>query len=172
MSPEPNRYLGKFRGTVVVNVDPLRQGRIQVQVPDVLGSVPSSWAMPCLPVAGPQMGQYVVPPVGAGVWVEFEQGDPSFPIWTGCWYGSQAEVPAAALLGPPVTPNMVLQTVAGHHILLSDQPGNAGITLRTATGASLSVTDRGIVLDNGQGAVISMVGATVTVNQGALTIST
>ncbi|GAA2836592.1 phage baseplate assembly protein V [Crossiella cryophila] len=172
MSPEPNRYLGKFRGTVVVNVDPLRQGRIQVQVPDVLGSVPSSWAMPCLPVAGPQMGQYVVPPVGAGVWVEFEQGDPSFPIWTGCWYGSQAEVPAVALLGPPITPNMVLQTVAGHHVLLSDQPGNAGITLRTSTGASLSVTDRGIVLDNGQGAVISMVGATVTVNQGALTVST
>ncbi|MBP2477026.1 uncharacterized protein involved in type VI secretion and phage assembly [Crossiella equi] len=169
---QPNRFLGKFRGTVVTNVDPLRQGRIQAQVPDVLGSTPSSWAMPCLPVAGPGMGHYAVPPVGAGVWVEFEQGDPSFPIWTGCWYGSQAEVPAPALLGPPVLPNTVLQTTGGNHVLLSDQPGNAGITLRTATGASLSVTDRGIVLDNGQGAVITLVGATVTVNRGALTVTT
>ena len=80
-----NRFLGKFRGRVVDNADPLQIGRITAQVPDVLGDVPSTWALPCLPFTGRGSGQYVVPQVGAGVWVEFEQGDPSFSIWTGCW---------------------------------------------------------------------------------------
>lgn len=69
-----NRFLGKFRGRVVSNDDPLRIGRVTVKVPDVLGDETSTWAMPCLPFTGPQSGQYVVPAAGAGVWVEFEQG--------------------------------------------------------------------------------------------------
>ena len=73
------KYFGKYRGTVINNVDPLQIGRLQVQVPDVSGLVPSTWAMPCLPVAGKQMGMYVIPQIGAGVWVEFEHGDPDYP---------------------------------------------------------------------------------------------
>jgi uncharacterized protein involved in type VI secretion and phage assembly len=169
--PEPTRYYGKYRGTVANNVDPLRQGRLQVQVPDVFGDAPlSTWAMPCFPVAGPQMGQYVIPLVGAGVWVEFEQGDKNYPIWTGCWYGSSAEVPAVALTGSPTAPNMVLQTQGQRTIVLSDLPGD-GITLRTATGAMLVINDSGILITNGQGASISLNGNTVTVNQGALVVS-
>ncbi|KWX02081.1 baseplate assembly protein [Carbonactinospora thermoautotrophica] len=171
MSPEPVRYLGKYRGTVVNNVDPMRLGRIQVQVPDVLGDTPSSWAMPCLPVAGPGMGQYVVPPVGAGVWVEFEQGDPSYPIWTGCWYGTASEVPPIALGGPPNSPNIVLQTQGQRTVVLSDLPGGPGITLQTASGAAIVINDAGIFITNGQGASISLVGNTVTVNQGALVVT-
>ena len=56
------------------------------------------------------MGAYMIPQIGAGVWVEFEQGNPDYPIWSGCWYGSAAEVPALALAGNPVSPNIVLQT--------------------------------------------------------------
>jgi uncharacterized protein involved in type VI secretion and phage assembly len=164
---EPTRYLGKYRGSVVANVDPMGIGRIQAQVPDVLGSTPSTWAMPCLPVAGPQMGHYVVPPVGAGVWVEFEQGDKNYPIWSGCWYGSRAEVPAPAM---PQPQTMVLQTQGQQTIVLSDQPG-VGITLRTASGAMLVINDSGIVISNGQGASISLTGATVAINQGALAIT-
>jgi uncharacterized protein involved in type VI secretion and phage assembly len=168
---EPARYLGKFRGTVANNVDPMRLGRIQAVVPDVLGDAESSWAMPCLPLAGPRMGQYVVPPVGAGVWVEFEQGDPSYPIWVGCWYGSAAEVPPDALTGPPAQPNIVLQSQDQRTIILSDLPGGPGITLRAPTGASIVLNDAGIVISNGQGAEISLIGATVTVNQGAFAVS-
>lgn len=168
---EPTRYLGKYRGTVVNNVDPMRMGRIQVQVPDVLGSTPSSWAMPCLPLAGPQLGISVVPPVGAGVWVEFEQGDVSYPIWVGCWYGSAAEVPPLAQAGPPNQPNIVVQSQGQHSVVLSDLPGNSGITLRAATGASIVISESGIVISNGQGASISLIGATVTVNQGALAVT-
>jgi uncharacterized protein involved in type VI secretion and phage assembly len=169
--PEPTRYLGKYRGTVANNADPMQMGRLQAQVPDVLGDTPSSWALPCFPVAGPQMGQYVIPPVGAGVWVEFEQGDQNYPVWTGCWYGSSAEVPTLALGGRPDSPNMVLQTTGQHTILLSDVPGGAGITLRTAAGATLVINDSGILISNGKGATISLSGNTVTVNDGALVVT-
>ena len=68
-------------------------GRLQVMVPDVAGLLPTSWAMPCFAFAGKQMGAYSLPQMGGGVWVEFEQGNADYPIWSGCWYGSVAEVP-------------------------------------------------------------------------------
>jgi uncharacterized protein involved in type VI secretion and phage assembly len=66
---------GKYRAVVVNNVDPLQIGRIQVMVPDVTGFVPSTWAMPCVPVAGINTGVFTVPMIGSGVWIEFERGD-------------------------------------------------------------------------------------------------
>lgn len=164
------KYLGKYRGTVFNNVDPEHRGRIQALVSDVYGAAPSTYALPCLPLAGPQMGYFVVPPVGAGVWVEFEQGDKDHPIWTGCWYGSTAEVPAVANAGSPASPNVVLQTLGQHSIVLSDLPG-IGITLKIASGGLIMINDSGIVISNGQGASISLVGPTVTINQGALAVT-
>jgi len=171
MPAEPTRYLGKYRGTVVNNVDPKGIGRIQVQVPDVLGDATSSWAMPCFPVAGPGMGEWAIPPNGAGVWVEFEQGDPNYPIWTGCWFGSATEVPADAKPAIPTQHNIVLQTSGQRLIVLSDEPGGKGITLRHPSGASIVIDDSGIHLDNGQGASISLSGPTVTINQDALSVT-
>ena len=84
---------GKYRGTVVNNVDPEQIGRIQAIVPGVEGLLPSSWAMPCLPWGGINTGVFTVPPMGAGVWIEFEHGDPNYPIWTGCFWGLAAERP-------------------------------------------------------------------------------
>ena len=165
------RYYGKYRGTVVNNIDPMQMGRLTVQVPDVKGLIPSTWAMPCFPISGKQMGAYMIPQVGAGVWVEFEQGDPDYPIWTGCWYGSVAEVPALALAGIPVSPNIVLQTGAQNAIVISDVPGpTGGIMLKSTTGATLIVNDTGIYIQNGKGAMITLVGPTVTINNGALVV--
>jgi uncharacterized protein involved in type VI secretion and phage assembly len=165
------RYYGKYRGTVVNNIDPEQRGRLTVQVPDVKGLIPSTWAMPCFPISGKQMGAYMIPQIGAGVWVEFEQGDPDYPIWSGCWYGSVAEVPALALAGIPVSPNIVLQTAAQNAIVISDLPGpTGGIMIKSATGATLIVNDTGIYIQNGKGAMITLVGPTVTINNGALTI--
>ena len=115
---EPKKYYGKYRGTVVNNIDPQQIGRILVMVPDVSGLVPTSWAMPCVPIAGKQMGTYCVPQVGAGVWVEFEQGDPDYPIWVGGYWGVVAEVPVLALAGIPASPNIVLQSAAQNCIVL------------------------------------------------------
>ena len=94
-------YYGKYRGTVINNVDPLQIGRIQALVPDVTGVVPSSWALPCAPIAGIQNGMFAVPVIGSGVWIEFEQGDPDYPIYVGGFWGTAAEVPALAPIDSP-----------------------------------------------------------------------
>lgn len=166
-----DRYLGKYRGMVLNNIDPMQQGRLQVQVPDVAGLAPASWAMPCVPVAGLQNGLFALPVIGSGVWVEFEQGNADFPIWTGCFWGSAAEVPAMALQTPPGMQALTLQTTLQNGITISDLPGpTGGIMIKSATGATLIVNDTGIYIQNGKGAMITLVGPTVTVNNGALTV--
>ena len=165
------RYYGKYRGTVINNVDPMQIGRLQALVPDVTGLLPSSWAMPCLPVAGLQTGVFAVPIIGAGVWIEFEQGDPDYPIWVGCFYGSAAEVPTMARLVPPGVPGITLQTPLQNGLTISDVPGpTGGILIKTATGAMVSVSDTGIIISNGKGAIINMTGPSVDMNLGALTV--
>ena len=76
-------FYGKYRGLVTDIQDPLMLGRIKAQVPDVMGSDDSGWAMPCAPFGGSQAGFFALPVVGAGVWIEFEHGDPDYPIWAG-----------------------------------------------------------------------------------------
>src|SRR5262249_58978678 len=97
-------YYGKYRGLVVMNIDPMQIGRIIAQVPDVLGETPSSWAMPCVPAAGIQAGCFIVPPIGSQVWMEFEQGDPDYPIWTGGCLGERAGGSPFAPPPPPTPP--------------------------------------------------------------------
>ena len=92
-STDPVRYYGKYRGVVVHNNDPLRMGRLRARVPEVLGEQESGWAMPCVPYAGDGSGQYPIPEPGTGVWIEFEAGDPSRPIWSGCWW-ADGQLPA------------------------------------------------------------------------------
>lgn len=168
---EAKRYYGKYRGTVVNNIDPMQIGRIQAIVPGVGGFSPSSWAMPCLPASGINNGMFTVPAIGAGVWVEFEQGDPDHPIWVGGFWGSAAETPKLALMVPPGVPGITLQTTLKNGIVISDVPGpTGGIQIQSTTGAMISVTDVGILISNGKGAVISLIGPTVDVNLGALTV--
>jgi hypothetical protein len=171
----PTKYYGKYRGQVINNVDPLQIGRIMLLVPDVLGTTTSSWAMPCVPAAGIQAGCFVVPPIGSQVWVEFEQGDPDYPIWTGGFWGVVGEVPALATAPPAIPPgqNIVIQTTGQNMIMVSDAPptpATGGIVLKSATGAMIVVNDGGIYITNGKGAMITLVGPTVDVNVGALTV--
>ena len=168
---EPTKYIGKYRGSVVTNIDPMGMARLQVQVPDVLGAEISSWALPAFPVAGDGMGMHVIPPVGAGVWVEFEQGDPSYPMWTGCWYGGATELPADAQAAVPGQAPMVLQTQGRHALVMSDTPGGPGITLKSPSGASIVIDDTGIHISNGQGATIDLVGPSVTINGEAFKVT-
>lgn len=169
---DPTKFFGKYRGQVINNVDPMQIGRVQVIVPDVSSLLPSSWAMPCVPVGGFLMGMFAVPPIGAGVWVEFEQGDPDYPVWTGCFWGTAAEVPALAMTAPPPISGITLQTTLQNGIIISDLPGpTGGIMLKSTTGATIIVNDTGIYIQNGKGASIVMSGPTVTVNNGALVVT-
>jgi hypothetical protein len=171
-----HRYYGLYRGTVLNNVDPLQKARLLIQVPDVTTLLPSTWAMPCVPFAGIQSGAFMVPPLGSGVWVQFEQGDPDYPVWTGGWWGSAAEVPILALAPPAIPPgqNVVVQTVAQNTLILSDSPPtpiSGGIVLKSTTGAMIVVNDSGIYIQNGKGASITMIGPTVAINLAALVIT-
>ena len=89
-----SRYFGKHRAVVTDNADPTARGRVQVRVPAVLGDL-AVWAMPCVPYAGDGVGFYSLPEPGAGVWVEFEGGDPSYPIWVGCFW-ADGQLPDAS----------------------------------------------------------------------------
>lgn len=169
---DDEKYLGKYRGTVIDNIDPLQTGRLLVSAPDVSSVNPGAWAMPCLPLAGIQMGTSMIPPVGANVWIEFEQGDPNFPIWVGGWWGTMAETPPLALAGSASPPTIVLQSTGQNALVISDAPGpEGGIMLKSANGAMLLVNDLGITIANGRGAIITLIGPTVTVNHGALAIT-
>jgi uncharacterized protein involved in type VI secretion and phage assembly len=165
------KFFGKYRGSVLNNVDPQRIGRLQVTVPSLMGSPPALWAVPSFPCAGRQMGVWALPEIGTGVWVEFEEGDLTKPVWTGFWFASSGDVPALALAGDPHHPSIVLQTAQQNCIALSDASGPAGgIVIKTASGAILSINDLGITISNGKGAVIAMNGPVVSINNGALAI--
>lgn len=169
------RFHGKYRGTVVNNLDPEQRGRIQAMVPAVSNVMLSNWAMPCVPMAGKEQGVFMVPQVGAGVWIEYEGGDPDKPIWVGGYWGSVAEVPKLALAPPPIPPgqNIVIQSTLQNMVIISDAaptPVTGGIMLKSSTGAMIVVNDTGIYISNGKGAAITLIGPTVTINNGALVV--
>jgi len=167
--PGSERFYGKYRGQVLENVDPMQKGRLLVSVPDVLGIVPSSWAMPCVPLAGLQMGVFLVPPPGAGVWVEFERGHPDYPIWTGFFWGGAAETPITAKLLAPKAPALLVETIGKSKVVVADTPvppmKGGGVLLQSST-AAISVDTSGVTIT---AAAINLVGV-VNINGGALVV--
>ncbi|HUO39648.1 MAG TPA: phage baseplate assembly protein V [Mycobacterium sp.] len=166
------KYYGKYRGVVLDNADPMLMGRILAIVPDVSTLLPTTYCMPCVPAAGLQAGMLAVPSIGAGVWIEFEQGDPDYPIWSGCYWGSPPELPLLTHLSPPGLSSLTFQTTLQNGIVINDVPGPAGgIILKSTTGAMIIVNDTGIYLSNGQGATITMLGPTVAINVAGLVVT-
>jgi hypothetical protein len=161
-------FFGKYRGVVASNVDPLLLGRVQVSVPAVLGPGQLSWAMPCSPFAGAQVGFFAIPPIGANVWVEFEAGDPDYPILAGCFWAA-GEVPAS-----PAVPDVKVWKTKSITLTLSDVPGAGGFTLEVASPAvpgalKIVCNASGIELVNGSSSV-KLSPASVSVNKGALEV--
>lgn len=162
------QFFGKYRGKVENNVDPLLLGRIQVSAPAVLGEGRLSWALPCVPYAGSGVGFFAIPPRGANVWVEFEGGDPDYPIWSGCFWGA-GEVPAM-----PALPSFKVFKTDGVTLTLSDVPGAGGFTLEVRppvvpTPLKVVLNAAGIELSNGA-ASVKVTPVSVSVNNGALEV--
>lgn len=128
------RHWGKYRGTVVDNQDPQTQGRLRASVPEVLGEVDSGWALPCAPYGGDKSGAYTVPAVGSGVWVEFEAGDVSRPIWVGCWWESD-KVPTDEA-GTGATPDVKI-TRSEQGLLLALHDDSQTIALSDSNGSNI-----------------------------------
>jgi hypothetical protein len=131
---DADRFYGKYRGLVRDNQDPLGIGRLRATVLEVLGETDSGWALPCAPYAGTGAGFYAVPAVGAGVWIEFEAGDTSRPIWTGAWWAA-AEVPMDEQSTPSRPTRKILRTEFGLLVSLDDEKQT--ITVSDAAGVNL-----------------------------------
>ena len=138
------QHFGKYRGKVENNVDPQLSGRIQVSVPAVLGSGRLSWAMPCVPYAGPGVGFFAIPPKGANIWVEFEGGNTDYPIWSGCFWGV-GELPSGA-----VAPLVKIFKTDLATLTFSDVPGAGGITIETKTGKKITMNAMAIEISDGK----------------------
>ena len=155
-------FYGKYRGVVTDNKDPRKLGRIKATVPDVLGDLESGWATPCVPYAGPNVGLFLLPPIGAAVWIEFEHGQTDFPVWSGCFWADGES--------PSVTPDMkVLKTDQGT-VTLNDQSGSSGITIETNSGLKIVMDSNGIEISNGAQKIMITSGS-VSINDGALEIT-
>jgi uncharacterized protein involved in type VI secretion and phage assembly len=178
------RFYGKYRGFVVNTEDPKRLGRVRLQVPSVLGrEVATGWAMPCVPYGGQKnQGFLSIPEVGAGVWVEFEEGDLEFPIWVGTFWsepGGESEIPA--LNGadgkelkneqkPPT--RKIIKTQKGHTIQFEDADGKEMVTIIQRINKDLcnviTLKNDGITISSAGDVTIS--GKNVTIEaQGKLT---
>lgn len=129
-----DRWYGKYRGLVADNLDPLKQGRLKVLVPEVLGTEQSGWALPCTPYAGTTSGLYAIPPVGAGVWVEFEAGVVERPVWVGAWW-APGEAPLDAHQGLPQPTTKILRTELGLTLAMDD--AKQEVTISDAAGLNL-----------------------------------
>ncbi len=125
------QFFCKYRGKVVANKDPLHLGRIQVSVPAIFGEGRQSWAMPCTPYAGQDVGLFMIPPIDANIWVEFEGGDPDYPIWTGCFWGSD-QLPQNAKVEEPAKVQ-VFRTSGITVTLSSLEENNGKVTLEIGT---------------------------------------
>jgi hypothetical protein len=161
-------FFGKYRGKVEYNVDSLQLGRVQVSCPAVLGDGRLSWAMPCVPFAGSGVGLFAVPPRGASVWVEFEGGNPDYPIWSGGFWGP-GEVPAV-----PAVAEVKVWKTDSVTLTLSDLPSRGGVTLEVKPPAvtapiKLVCDASGIELSIGKSSV-KLTTAKVSINNGALEV--
>ncbi|MFZ1611985.1 MAG: phage baseplate assembly protein V [Chitinophagales bacterium] len=128
-----NKFFGKYRGLVTDNNDATNRGRVKVNVPAVFNEL-EVWALPCLPYTGDNVGFYTIPDSGAGVWVEFEGGDPSFPIWTGGFW-ADGQLPTNEK-GSGATPTLrMLRSEKGLMITFNDD--SEVLTLSDENGSNI-----------------------------------
>jgi uncharacterized protein involved in type VI secretion and phage assembly len=171
-----HRFYGKYRGLVVDNDDREQLGRLRLQVPSVLGpNVVTGWALPCVPYGGAQnQGVLCIPEPGAGVWVEFEEGDLEFPIWVGTFWskpGGNSELPKPnnangsehkSVQKPPT--RKIIKTQKGHTIQFEDADGQEMLTLIEAThGHVITMNTHGIHIKGGAGQEVVLHGSGVTI---------
>jgi phage gp45-like len=146
-------YWGKYRGTVIDNVDPMVSARLLCDVPSLPGGV-LNWATPCVPYAAPEEGFLSVPPVGANVWVEFEGGNLDHPIWTGCFW-ELAEIPVMPEESPEMPDAIKVFRSKYCTLIYSDLPADGGITVTAIdpavdTPVTITLSSLGVVINVGE----------------------
>lgn len=154
------RFYGKYRG-VVTDVDAPTM-RIKASVPSVFGAgATSGWCSPCVPYAGPQVGFVMLPEPGSGVWIEFEGGDVSFPIWTGCYWNS-GDIPSGT--------SADLKAIVTKAGSLQFDNQNASVTAQVSSDQKVVLDDSGVTISSSSGNQVAVGGSSVSVNNDALEI--
>jgi hypothetical protein len=156
-----SRFYGKYRGLVQDVSDPEDLGRIVAKVPEIFGEENTPWALPCVPFAGPKYGFFIRPKVNDGVWIEFEGGDLSRPIWTGFWWAKD-EVPEDGTEN-----NRLIITPNGHKISMDDE--NNVLTLLHSNGPEITLMEEEIAIKNDTIQIILSTDE-VNINDGVLVI--
>lgn len=151
------RHYGKYRG-IVTEVDAATM-RVRAKVP-YIADIDLGWATACVPYAGPDVGFVMLPEVDSGVWIEFEGGDISYPIWVG-GYWREGEVPADAAADVKA-----IYTAAGMLVL---DDAESSLTLEDKNGNKLVVDSNGILAQGSAGKV--EIGSTVKINDGAMEVT-
>lgn len=162
------RFFGKYRGKVTANQDPLHLGRVQIIVPAIFGEGRQSWALPCTPYAGKDVGLFLVPPIGANIWVEFEGGEPDYPIWSGCFWGED-ELPQNARVEDPA--KVQVFRTSGITLTLSNVDNNKGITLEVTDPVvsqplKMIFNANGIELNNNNRTIAKLMAETIELKNG------
>lgn len=171
-----SKKFGKYRGQVVSNEDKTTRGRLKVKVPEVLGTL-EVWAMPCVPYAGPQVAFFAMPPKDAGVWIEFEGGDPSFPIWTGCFWADN-QMPLGGKPGKKVWKTKSITIVLdddGDKVTVENTAKSlfelAQAITSTVKKSKHEVAATGITSDSGGKGKVEVTSASVAVNTNGFQVS-
>ena len=121
------RFFGTYRGTVVDNNDPLGRNRLRLKVPQILGDLSTEWSWAVIPSGA----SFSVPKIGDGVWVQFEGGDASFPIWVGTFTSTEQPVNIGAT--GPTGPSGLTGPTGPSGVTVANSP----LSLSGPTGASL-----------------------------------
>ena len=155
-------FYGKFRATVTNNQDDQHLGRLKVKAQDIYGEQESDWAMPALPYSGKGVGLFLIPPKDASVWVEFEHGNPDYPIWSGCFWAS-GEVPGTGL------PDTKILKTDSATITLEDKSSSSSIIIETQAGMKITMDSNGIEITTGS-ATVKLASGKVSINNDALEV--
>ncbi|WP_270731618.1 phage baseplate assembly protein V [Shimia sp. Alg240-R146] len=162
------RFFGKYRGFVESNEDPKGRGRLQVRVPNVMKDQ-LIWATPCVPYAGQGVGLFALPPKDAGVWVEFEGGDTSHPIWVGCFWADNQVASDESKPG--------VKTLRTDGAALKFDDDNGVVTIETGDGTTLTIGGGEIKLEandvsaSANGGKLALSAGGLDVNNGAFSVS-
>jgi|GEM_PF-1954253 len=170
------RYYSLYRGEVTDNVDPEHRGRVKLRLPTIFGQdeLPTFAEPRDFRGAGAGKGEFWPPEVGDWVYVEFEQGDPRYPIYSGGWH-AQEEVDTSDFEHDADAPKsrgwktkyghvmkfvdqagkerVYVSTPKGHFLILDDSEGSESIFLIHKSGAQMQIDQTGsakiVALDGG-----------------------
>ena len=141
-----SHHFGIYRGFVDAVEEGDNLGIISVKIPDLFGGQHVvEKVRPCSPFAGDKHGFVTIPEVGDGVWILFEAGQTSLPVWIGFWWaGGEMPEPKGKLVRSFITSK-------GHKLLLDDDADE--LTVQHSGGGEMKFTSSDITIKIGDTSV-------------------